>query len=427
MALVLSIPFVLFKLYYYGSILPNSFYAKTGFQLDQLLSGLEYAGRFAGHYGFYGVGFLIAILFWRQLSDGAKTILVFAIAYTLYVILVGGDVLKVHRFFLPVLGALAIINAQAVDLLLRRLKLHTRWVAPFGVSAVLIVLTFWLPSEFVNRYNRYEKLFTRKMRMQAEHMAASDSTNFSVALPTIGIFGYTLLGHEIIDMVGLTDSTIARHSEEPIPGMESTWKESKHNSRYLLQRAPDYIVFSTGIKPSAPAERALLLFPAFMQAYKTVGWHYTPNPANALGTINIAFKRMQEIPDDLEPTYPVEYVQNYKLGLDLYARGDHRKAIGFYDKALRASPKPYYRYLVYQKAFSHMMLNQIDIAEGLLDALLTEDSLLFECHKDLYMLSMLTGKPGKAAIHKRWVQKLTPWLWPRVKEQTAALLKAAGR
>lgn len=423
MALILSIPFVLFKLYYYGSILPNPFYAKTGFQLEQLSSGLEYAGRFAGHYGFYGVGFLGAILSWRQLSDGAKTILVFAMTYTLYIILVGGDVLKVHRFFLPILGAVAIINAQAVHLLLRRLKLNSTLIVPLGVSAVLILMTFWLPSKFVDRYNRYEELFTRKMRMQAEHMAASDSTNFTVALPTIGVFGYTLLGHEIIDMVGLTDSTIARHSEEPIPGMESTWKESKHNSRYLLRRAPDYIVFSTGIKPSAPAERALLLFPAFMEAYRTVGWHYVPNLANARGTINSAFERVRRIPDRLEPTYPVEYVQNYKLGLDNYAAGDHRKAIEYYDKALRASPKPYYPYLVYQKAFSHMMLNQIEIAEALMDAVLAEDSLVFECQKDLYMLAVLTGKNVKAKIHKKWVQKLVPWLWPRVEKQTADQLR----
>ena len=49
-AFVASLPFVAFKILYYNSLLPNPFYAKTGFNLAHLMSGLEYAGRFFKHY-----------------------------------------------------------------------------------------------------------------------------------------------------------------------------------------------------------------------------------------------------------------------------------------------------------------------------------------------------------------------------------------
>jgi len=89
-AFVVSLPYVVFKLTYYGSVLPNPFYAKTSFNLMQLTNGLEYAGRFFAHYGFYGVGFVVPLLFWRKLSASARSVWLYTVIYTLYVVLIGG-------------------------------------------------------------------------------------------------------------------------------------------------------------------------------------------------------------------------------------------------------------------------------------------------------------------------------------------------
>ena len=101
-----------------------------------------------------------------------------------------------------------------------------------------------------------------------------DPTDFSVAASTIGVLSYKLPGHRIIDLLGLTDSTIARHPEPAIAGIESSWRERGYNTPYVLASAPDYISFSTGVKPSAPAERALFLYPQFLDSYRTVGFVY---------------------------------------------------------------------------------------------------------------------------------------------------------
>jgi len=417
-AFVLSLPYAVFKFVYYGSIFPNPFFAKTGPHLDYLYNGLEYAGKFFADCGFYGIGMLVPLVFWGRLSKSFRAVYLFVLLYTAYVVLVGGDVLKVYRFFIPLMAGYGLLVALSVQMVAEKLKRKARYLVYSLVALTMLVLTVSLPWSHVTTYNRTEKLFMRKMQYMGQRMIEADSTDFSVAVATIGIFGYELLGHEIIDLLGLTDSTIARHSEPPIKGMTTTWKEQKHNTKYLLTRAPDYIVFSTGVKPSAPAERALLLFPEFLNAYRTIGWFY-PTDSVGGGTLVPAFKRVREIAGSLIPTYPVEYVQYYKKGLDYYVAGEQQRAIEQYARALKISPTPYNPYVIYQKAFSHLLVGEHEMAVRLLDRVLAQDSLVFEAHKDLYFYSAVSGDTARANVHERWIKKLTPWYWPKIQADAA--------
>ncbi len=422
-AFVLSLPFVGFKLFYYGSIFPNPFYAKTGLDIAQLSSGLEYVGRFLYHYGFVGIGLLIPLLFYKKLSSTAKTVWLFTLLYMIYIILIGGDVLKVHRFFIPLIGTFGVLLALSLSYLIEKVNDKNKTLIVSLVSIVLVMLTLFLPYKFVSTYNEREKLFTEKMRLMAQHMKETDKTNFSVALPTIGIYGYELIGHDIIDMLGLTDSTIARHSEPSIQGMETTWKEKKHNSAYILHREPDYIIFSTGIKPSAPAEKALLLYPAFMESYRTVSWYFQTFSYTE-GSLKPAYKKVRPITGELSPIYPLEYVDYYKVGLEYVNNRDYKNALIQFNLAFKAMNKlPPYLYLVHQKAKCHMMLQDHERAENLFNAILKQDSLIYEAHWDLYTYAMLFDKPEKAEIHLKWLTKLVPWYVDRVIANTAKLLE----
>jgi hypothetical protein len=361
------------------------------------------------------------VFVYRKLSVEARAAWLMTLIYIAYITLIGGDVLKVHRFFLPIFGLIAIVMILPLQELSRSLSRRSRHLVLALTGLVMLGCTYELPRAFVERYNRNEIIFTDKMKFKAEQLRASDSTDFSVALATIGVFGYELLGHEIIDLVGLTDSTIARYSEDPIPGMETTWKEQKHNSRYLLERGPDYIMFSTGIKPSAPAERALLLYRQFIDSYRTVGWYYSP-PGSNRGVISSIFKKRHPIVGEIVPAYPVEYVQEYKLALDAHTIGDHVTAIKHYDRAARVSPRPYYPYLIYQKAFSLQMLERHESAFRMLNSLLVRDSTIFEAHMDLYRYAAYQRDSTKARIHREWLIKLVPWYWPRIDASIQAMM-----
>ena len=421
-AFLLSLPYVGFKLFYYGSILPNPFYAKTGLSMTQLLNGMEYSNRFLKHYGFYGIPILIPILFYKKISKGVLSIWLFSFIYLLYVILVGGDVLKVHRFFLPVIGLYAFLAVYSINLFVQTLSNKSKQTILVAVGIGLLGLTYYLPNKFVKDYNRLERVFVEKMSFMAKNIAINDNSNFSVALPTIGIFGYELIGHKIIDMVGLTDSTIARHSEEPIPGMISTWKEGKHNSAYILSESPDYIMFSTGVKPSAPAEKALMLYPRFLQSYGLIGWYYHP-PILPKGNVQMIFKKKEQLIGEIKPVYPLSFVENYKKGLDAYSSGDQKTAIRYYNAAIKASPKPVYNYLLYQRAFSHYLLREHQTAITLYDSLILIDSTIFMAHKEMYLYASLMRDNQKAAIHKKWLLELVPWYFPRIDSTVTRMVK----
>jgi hypothetical protein len=409
-------------------VLPNPLHAKTSWSpkdpfdftslSSQLQNGIEYSGIFFKDYAFVGIGFLLPLIFHKKMNRSFWVVYLFVLLYTIYITLIGGDVLKVHRFFLPIFGGSALLIAGSLWLIFQQTKLKTQAMIVVLALLPLIPLTIYLPYEFVTRYNINEIQFTEKMKFQAQQLKNYDSTDFSVALPTIGIFGYTLVGHPIIDMLGLTDSTIAKYSEDPIPGMNTTWKEQKHNSKYLLTRAPDYIVFSTGIKPSAPAERALLLYPQFINSYRTRGWYYNPDSTIYRPVVLQTFKKVRPLEPPFVPTYPVAYVENYKVGLDYYMRGKWTEAISYFNKGIEVSPKPVFPYLLYQKGFCQMSKGEHDSAMNIYSQVLAYDSTVWEAHRDLYVYCKLLGLEHQADIHKRWLKETVPWYWPRI-EQTA--------
>jgi tetratricopeptide (TPR) repeat protein len=227
-------------------------------------------------------------------------------------------------------------------------------------------------------------------------------------------------------MVGLTDSTIARHSEEPIPGMVTTWKEAKHNSRYILESAPDYIAFSTGVKPSAPAEKALMLYRPFLDSYKTVSWLHSVDPRTGGGLLNNAFKRFKPIEGDLVPTMPLAFVDNYKLGTEMVSRQRYREALPHLDSAIMVSPRPIWGNLLYQKGLAHKNLQQGEMASRVFDFAVQSDSLTFGAHRELYILAHWTNDTAKARIHANYILKMSPWYFPRV-DSIAKSMSARAR
>ena len=413
-AFILSLPYVGFKLSYYGSILPNPFYAKTGISAQYVTAGAGYAGEFFLHYGFLGLALLILLIRFGKLSKEARSLWLFMLGYTAYVVIIGGDVLKVHRFFLPVIGLSAVLAMLTLEILVSNLARKTRTLVLAVLGVLMIGLTVVLPYRTVTTFNYNEKAFTTRLSFLAQQMSASDTTSFSVAIPTIGIFGYELLGHDVIDMLGLTDSTIARHSDPPIPEMETTWKEKRHNSVYLLNRAPDYIVFSTGAKPSAPAEKALMLYPQFLQSYRLTAWFYQNSTFNQRGSLAAAFKKVRPVTGEILPTYPVDFVEYYKKGQDATVAGDINSAANYLNLSLKSLGNRWpWPELLW--ALGYALVSQRD-QRGLdyMNRAVALDSFAFGPQQNLYLYDIMAGNDAKAAIHRSYVERLAPWYLKRL-------------
>jgi tetratricopeptide (TPR) repeat protein len=270
--------YLAFRYFYYGFLLPNTFYAKTGFNLEHFSRGLEYVFTGIINNFFYGLLLVIPLLSLIKSNLRSETIFFyfFVIIYLLFIILIGGDVLPISRFILPVLPLVIVFS---VITLYQLTALNFTPTLKFVlIVSVLSAFTYIITSSYFNNYKEmklkrsFEIGLVKKMKVYAgwiKNKIVESNQNKKVALSTIGAFSF-YSGAEVIDIVGLTDKYIA-HNPKEVPGIDEDlpvhWKERRYNAEYVLKREPDYIIFPAGAKPTAFAECAIFVQPQFYKNY----------------------------------------------------------------------------------------------------------------------------------------------------------------
>ncbi len=398
------IPFAAFKLGYYGSLFPNPYYAKSGVGLEYIQTGLEYLWYFTRSVGVYGFVFLLPMLAVRWLWARFSLLYIFVLVYTAYIVWVGGDVLYVYRFFVPVVPALYflfVISAWELGArLIRALKVAR-------VTAIVVVLGFAISSyqlsiDHVRTYMFFEQNIIRKMHFLGFMMKKHFGPDFSVAASTIGMISYELLGHRVIDLLGLTDSYIARNPEQ-IPGMSSSWKERRFNCNYLLRQNPDVILFSTGYKPSAPAERALLMHSEFRRNYAPMGFLREKQ-------YKIFWQRDGVFDSTRDVVHPdIDFVSRLVDGLYHNNRTGPDRGLEYFREAQARLGEPYF-VLDYAQGWSFSRMGQKDSARYYYHQAIEHDTMAFEAYIGLARLAVESGDAETAnrldlLIRSRW-----PWL-----------------
>jgi len=399
---LLLLPFAVFKLLYYGDLLPNPFYAKTGLSFEYVKSGLEYFWQFSKHYGLWGVAYLLPLLVYRALDSKGRLLFLLIYAYTLYVIMVGGDVLKAHRFFLPVLPLLYLLLVISVRGLFLRLKGEVkRSLVPAILLLSIGVLFFLVPHKWIRDVKALEEALVKTMEFQAEYLKASFPPRFSVAVSTIGSISYHLGTRiKVIDMLGLTDRNISKHPET-LKGIAPTWKERKYNTRYLLSRDPDFILFSTGVKPSAPAERALFLNSKFRKNYSPV---YVPFGEGRFVPI---FRRKGVFSQPNEIFADTRFIDLFTQALHLRQAGEVLKAIEMLKEVVSIGPQDF--------ALPHELMGQyhyeaknFSAAEECLQKAIELDERSVMAHFHLARIYIREGRQEEAEKETGKVLQLNP-------------------
>jgi tetratricopeptide (TPR) repeat protein len=336
------VPFFLWKFFYYGDILPNTYYAKGGFSLPYLQRGFNEALLHLKTLGAWGAMPLLAIASIRHPVHGRMLGSLGAILALacVYVIAVGGDVLPVFRLWMPVvpLGcALVAIGALQIAQWAAK-SMHGRRAA-WATGLILVLWTGWSVvhnDSWIGRQHRLYVIGGMKDRATAMWLRQNVPPGEPIAATAVGALAY-ISERPVIDMLGLTDPQIARHPRF-IEGLTDTWKEKKYNAESVLRRRPRAILFSTGARPSSNSEQALFLYEDFHRSY----FPREVRPDPRIGPTSTIFWLRGDAgppPAEYVPVTNLEFLRLYTRALLLQARREDRPvASQEFGKAVQISP-----------------------------------------------------------------------------------------
>jgi arabinofuranosyltransferase len=282
--LILIVPMIIARWIYYGDIVPNTFYVKTGRGLRGILGGGRYTLEFLGTFGggaLIGVG-LLALL------DAAKRrwiayCLGMSAVFAAYVVLLGGaDWMALFRYYVPVIPLLLIPIAVGFGLVYRWLQrgsipgsqhlpgwIKTALIIAVGILIIALNLsvTYIARVRDVKRYGGFDD-YHRYLKV-VNYLSEHASKDALIAVQNAGTVPF-MTRLPTLDMSGLADRHIAR---TPAKGK----LKRRYDPDYVMSRQPDYIEVLTGVDLSEdhpqnpdPGIQALLTRPEFKARYQLV-------------------------------------------------------------------------------------------------------------------------------------------------------------
>jgi len=263
---------------YFGWWLPNTYYAKTGDLAGQLATGLPYGFNFLKWYGF---GILVTAVV-AVLRGGLSLVLrrdmyltlAVVLIWSLYVTMVGGDMLGMFRFFVPVFPLLLTW--------LTALLSGTSWLSrPRNALVVPMILSFMLlPASLKGRERRLVAIHMTEANLGGWFLAGDAMVKHlpegsSIALGPAGYIPY-VTGFQTFDYYGLVVPEI---SHKDITFEHGYAGHEKHDGGFLLSRKPDYFLIGNvditdgprqGLIPILDREKDIVFDKRFDQNYEMI-------------------------------------------------------------------------------------------------------------------------------------------------------------
>lgn len=263
-------PYLIWKWRYFGAIVPNTFFAKTGPFHLMIENGTRYLVRFFFSYGYLLV---IGLLLNRKKLLHFETVTLptmFVVVHWISVLLLGGDWMPYARFLLPTMPLIMLVVSNGVtelnnEILQRSKVSHAMQTGtdeadrdaetstapekagaaekvhkannPVPVVALLLVFLAMIPGAV--RYDDFvtERITVRAFASLGRHLHKILPPQTRVGCGSTGAIGY-YTDMPIVDILGLTEAHIARHGRI----VASQPGHMKTDGTYVLGRKPDLLL-----------------------------------------------------------------------------------------------------------------------------------------------------------------------------------------
>lgn len=265
----------LFRLAYYGDVVPNTFHAKASISRETLLHGLAYILDFALHSvatELVVLGTLLGVLTRTRPSipadsDRAFTIVLYV--YLAYIALVGGDYMGASRFCVPLVPMLVVFTCRIGIPLARRAEPAARVAIASALIVYVALSTKALVRELaatsdgdITRIGYMQQYVEDRLRV-GRWLRLNVDGPYRITGSAMGVIPWHLMHAHVIDARGLTDRTVARTA----PVVSSRAGHARFaTDEYLLAQRPELLMHRYAIC----ADRALN---ASVRRLATPGYH----------------------------------------------------------------------------------------------------------------------------------------------------------
>ncbi|MEW6605829.1 MAG: hypothetical protein AB1414_00065 [bacterium] len=247
--LVIFLPYLAFKISYYGDIFPNTFYAKAPSNLALYDAGKFYLFEFLKtNFNLFLLLFFLLVTFFNFKKLWFTYIITLIIPFCIYILWIGGDSFPCFRFLVPLLPLFALLIGESFkelkDVLETRLVFaYNKHIFSFLIVGIL-VYSLYHSITSTPTGSQAKSLVTEYTKIEKNRVLISDwfvkrfPSSTSIALNPAGIIPY-YTRFKAIDMLGLNDKHIAKSQTKVGSGAIG---HLKFDSDYVISKKPDLII-----------------------------------------------------------------------------------------------------------------------------------------------------------------------------------------
>ncbi|MBK8551320.1 MAG: hypothetical protein IPL53_09785 [Ignavibacteria bacterium] len=239
---LMIVSFLMFRILYFGDILPNTYYAKIGhdfighYEIRSYRNGLYYIWEFFRHnIQFIPVMILLPLAYTRLNKNKPFYFILTIISLQLFfVTFAGGDWMVQYRFIVAVIPFLSLVLVICLNeyIILKKLSAGVIYTV---AGSLIVMMTYSFIIEDKSTIQK-ETVMWNGLKEFSSDIKNTIPPGSYVANGSSGIIPYYLNDVIFLDVVGLTNKTIAKNGFR-----HKTWFE-KSLPEYVFSKNPEWII-----------------------------------------------------------------------------------------------------------------------------------------------------------------------------------------